>query len=73
MHARDAVKKFFETSEEIHVEGKDDIAEYVGLFTEIQGNPPTAPFHWREWNVDEETGNVTKKVRSQLFYSPCLH
>ena len=49
--------------------GKDDIAEYVKLFTEIQGDPPTAPFHWREWNDDEGAGKITKKV-SFLDYLP---
>jgi hypothetical protein len=46
------------------VNGKDDIAEYVKLFTEIQGDPPTAPFHWREWDEDEKAEKITKKVRS---------
>ena len=53
------------------MDGKDDIAEYVKLFTEIQGDQPTAPFHWREWNDDEGPKKITKKVRS-LDYFPFL-
>jgi hypothetical protein len=49
------------------VNGKHDVAEFVELFTEIQGDPPTAPFHWREWNDDEE--KIKKKACS--FY--CFH
>jgi hypothetical protein len=51
------------------VDGKDDIAEYVRLFTEVQGDPPTAPFHWREWNDYEGAKKITKKVCSLDFFS----
>lgn len=49
--------------------GRDDIAEYVKLFTEIQGDPPTAPFHWREWNDDDGAEKITKKVRFFDYFS----
>jgi hypothetical protein len=51
------------------VNGKEDISEFVKLFTEIQGNPPTAPFHWREWSDEEGPEKIKKKVRS-LDYFP---
>ncbi|KDR68743.1 hypothetical protein GALMADRAFT_1026983 [Galerina marginata CBS 339.88] len=74
-HARTAVKNFLEAGEEIHVEGPADIAEYVGLFTEIQGDPPTAPFHWRVWDEDEETGKTIKKgcLQNELIMYTLAH
>jgi hypothetical protein len=50
----------------VSVNGKKEIAEFVELFTEIQGDPPTAPFHWREWNDEEE--KIKKKVRSFYYF-----
>ncbi|KAF8970180.1 hypothetical protein BDZ97DRAFT_1902185 [Flammula alnicola] len=64
-YASEAVKKYLDANDEMFPKGPDDIAEFIELFTEIQGNPPTAPFHWREWDSDEETGKITKKGRLQ--------
>ncbi|KAF8809369.1 hypothetical protein BYT27DRAFT_7094606 [Phlegmacium glaucopus] len=58
-HASNAVKRMLEEAE--FEKGDTDMKDFVELFTEIQGDPPTAPFHWREWNVDEISGKVSKK------------
>ena len=50
---------------------KDDIAEYVKLYTEPMGDPPTAPFHWQIFNVNTETGQVTQKVSTLI--NPSCH
>jgi len=42
---------------------EQNISHYVDLFTTPSGDPPTAPFHWREYEVDEETGVSKKRVR----------
>jgi hypothetical protein len=41
---------------------KDEIADYAKAYTKATGDPPTAPFHWRVWDINEETGEIKRKV-----------
>ena len=54
----------------ISVNGKEDIAKYVKLFTEIQGDPPTAPFHWQEWNDGEGAEKSQKRFAPLIISFP---
>jgi hypothetical protein len=57
-----AVKTCIESNlENVFVKGPEDIAEFVRLYTEVQGMPPTVPFHWKEWQVSDK-GTPIKKV-----------
>jgi len=51
---------------------EENISHYVDIFTTPSGNPPTAPFHWREYEVDEETGIPKKRVGHSTFHCPKL-
>ncbi|KIM49826.1 hypothetical protein M413DRAFT_438944, partial [Hebeloma cylindrosporum] len=44
------------------------------LYTEIQRKPPTVPFHWKVWEVDDN-GKVTKKgcFQNQLIMYTLAH
>ncbi|KAF8805360.1 hypothetical protein BYT27DRAFT_7258471 [Phlegmacium glaucopus] len=41
------------------------VAQYIELFTTVSGDPPTAPFHWHEYELDEETGTPKKRGHFQ--------
>lgn len=41
---------------------EEEIAEAVEVFLTPDGNPPTTPYFWRDWNITED-GSVKKSVR----------
>ncbi|KAF8799163.1 hypothetical protein BYT27DRAFT_7071855, partial [Phlegmacium glaucopus] len=73
--AASAVKTYIESNpENMFVNGADDIAEFVQLYTEVQGKPPTVPFHWREWQVsDDETPIKKGRFQNQLIMYTLAH
>jgi hypothetical protein len=71
-----AVKSYIEGNEASFVNDEmtleQNISHYVDLFTTPSRDLPTALFHWREYEVDEETGIPKKQVRLKLFCRPEL-
>ncbi|KAF8801817.1 hypothetical protein BYT27DRAFT_7245062 [Phlegmacium glaucopus] len=67
--AATAVKLYIQDNEENFENDvmplEQNIAQYIELFTTTSGDPPTAPFHWREYELDEETGIPKKRGRFQ--------
>ena len=62
-----AVKSYIQGNEESfqvndEMSLKQNISHYVDIYTTPSRDPPTAPFHWREYEVDEDTGIPKKWV-----------
>ena len=60
--AAEALKRYIEVDQANFFDNQQAIADWVQFSFTPNGNPPTYPFLWKEWNVDDETGKVTKKV-----------
>jgi hypothetical protein len=60
--AADALKRYIEVDQAEFFDDRQVIADWVQFSLTPDGDPPTYPFLWKEWNVNDETGRVTKKV-----------
>ena len=60
--AAKALKRYIEVDQAKFLDNQQAIADWVQFSLTPDENPPTYPFLWKEWNVDDETGKVTKKV-----------
>ena len=61
--AAEALKRYIEVDQAEFFDDRQVIANWVQFSLTPDGNPPTYPFLWKEWNVSDETGKVKKKVR----------
>ena len=73
--AAEALKRYIEVDQANFFNNQQVIADWVQFSLTPDGNPPTYPFLWKEWNVDDETGKVTKKVCIDhlLVWATTLH
>jgi hypothetical protein len=62
--AAEALKRYIQVDQAEFFDNRQVIADWVKFSLTPDGNPPTYPFLWKEWNINEETGKVTKKVRT---------
>ena len=61
--AAEALKTYIQVDQAEFFDNHQVIADWVEFSLTPDGNPPTYPFLWKEWNINDETGKVTKKVR----------
>ena len=60
--AAEALKRYIEVDQAEFFDDHQVIADWVQFSLTPDGNPPTYPFLWKEWNINDENGKVTKKV-----------
>jgi hypothetical protein len=60
--AAEALKRYIQVDQAEFFDNQQVIADWVKFSLTPDGNLPTYPFLWKEWNINEETGKVTKKV-----------
>ena len=60
--AAEALKRYIEVDQAEFFNDRQVITDWVQFSLTPDGNPPMYPFLWKEWNINEETGKVTKKV-----------
>jgi hypothetical protein len=62
--AAEALKRYIEVDQAEYFDDRQVIADWVQFSLTPDGNPPTYPFLWKEWRVNDETqaGKVIKKV-----------
>lgn len=73
--AAEALKRYIEVDQADYFENRQIIADWVNFSLTPDGNPPTYPFLWREWKIDDETEKVTRKVSilaSEVPYTTLL-
>lgn len=61
--AAEALKRYIEVDQAEFFDDRQVIANWVQFSLTPDGDPPTYPFLWKEWNINDETAKVTKKVR----------
>ena len=60
--AAEALKRYIEVDQAEFFDNRQVIADWFQFSLTPDGDPPTYPFIWKEWNINDETGKVTKKV-----------
>ena len=60
--AAEALKRYIEVDQAKFFYNHQVIADWVQFYLTADGNPPTYPFLYKEWRVNDETGKVSKKV-----------
>ena len=60
--AAEALKRYIEVDQAEFFDDHQVIADWVQFSLTPDRNPPTYPFLWKEWNINDENGKVTKKV-----------
>lgn len=60
--AAEALKRYIEVDQSEFFENRKVIADWVQFSLTPDGNPPTYPFLWKEWKINDEMEKVTKKV-----------
>ena len=56
--AAEALKRYIEVDQANFFDNQQAIADWVQFSLTPDGNPPTYPFLWKEWNVDDETVEI---------------
>ena len=56
--AAEALKRYIEVDQANFFDNQQVIADWVQFSLTPNGNPPTYPFLWKEWNVDDETVEI---------------
>ncbi|KAF8815367.1 hypothetical protein BYT27DRAFT_7249255 [Phlegmacium glaucopus] len=63
--AAEVLRRYIEVDQAEFFKNPKVIADWVQFSLAPDGNPPTYPFLWKEWKINNETGKVTKKGRLQ--------
>ena len=59
--AAEALKRYIKVDQAKYFENKQVIADWVQFYLTPGGNPPTYPFLWKEWKINDDTGKITKR------------
>ena len=70
--AAEALKRYIQVDQAEFFDSRQAIADWVKFYITPDGSPPTYPFLWKEWNINDETGKVTKKVCTSYHIWPCV-
>ena len=60
--AAKALKRYIKVDQAEFFDNRQVITDWVQFSLTPHGNPPTYPYLWKEWNINDETGMVKKKV-----------
>jgi hypothetical protein len=60
--AAEGLKRYIQVDQAEFFNDRQVIVEWVEFNLTPHGNPSTYPFLWKEWNINDDTGKVTKKV-----------
>ncbi|KAF8810994.1 hypothetical protein BYT27DRAFT_7208870 [Phlegmacium glaucopus] len=63
--AAEALRRYIEVDQAEFFKNCKVIADWVQFSLTPDGNPPTYPFLWKEWKINDKTEKVTKKGRLQ--------